>query len=1752
MAGTNFDITANTAQFLQAMAQANKAFETLKDYAEQSGNSIDQALNNMSETARYQGAAVDELGGKFKGLAANIAGVAGIAWGGMQFLKQMTKVRSEIQNTEASLRVFLGSTAKASSFLSELQDAAFWNVFEFSELSEAANQMLAYGHSSETVIENLQRLSEVASGTGKPLGDIVNLYNRVKSLDKMDTRMLDQFKTMGIDVVQTLADIEGVSTSMIDKSALKFQDLQKALEAQTDEGGMYFGMMMSKMDNVSDKVGALQDKVTTMFNEMGKQTDGVLMKGIDGVTWLVEHWQELADVITVVVGVYGTYKTALLVINSIQKINNAITASGTLFKALMNQATLNLGKSLGLEAVKHGANVVAIQAETKALLAQKAVRMGLIGAIVLGIAAITAALVMLNKDGSSREEKAMAKVNKEYEKFIKNEKEIVDNARNAIRVINDKTASVNELTAAYQALQKIPAFKGKSLAEIQSMSAEEQEKGIRDAEKNSAVDAAKKVLDKTKDDNKNFIESSMRNAGKTEEKMLQSAEIGEAIGGRAQKKFEESIAAAEQYAQTRISTLNDIASVQDKKDNLTEWIKVLEEENKSVKKNTLDYAQNVKQIMLYKKERAELEKKEATTYSVESQVNQAAENLAAAEEEVRKIQSGEKVVDDPAKRIEEQNKIISNAKSQLKELTGFEFKLSGKDYKDVTDEIEKEQIALAKIADQEKDGITPELEQQKKLHQDQLNKLQAEKKIMDESPELTYKFDMSLDDISSERATLQARLDVISQQLSVNPTVELIIEQQKLEEEKKKLENAYKLRTGMTDEAWGEYKARRSALMEEQKLRDSQIKSERQKIEATKQLALEQLKLDNAEYRRTHTGKSDPAYAKKKQNILLQAQLDIENLDKQLDDWLRAKNKETKELEYDFGIKQLEHAIELEKDWNKKLEMQDELREKNLQHIKEEGEEIKKNELGAYTDADLFSAYTNYRNADNSEGMQKSINDYVELMKGKGISVNYDDVLKSFIDMSNKAEAIDKQTNIKMGQQRAEYAKQDQTMLLDMTANYLKYEEQRLAITSQYNAMRKKVENDSTLSDEQKQEMLTNLDNWQKDSLKNLSDGIADKIFDWKGIWGNAEKVSITSVRNIIKRLQDAAKTIGGGGTVSDEDKNILAEELGLTKKQVEDMLTNTKSLEEVTERFFSMYDSKMMNLSGNATQDVATFFNTFKDKCQKGMKSSDAFKESLKEMFTLENLGGLLQGISSVVSTISNGLKQIAEATDSAQMSDAAEVIGGIAQNFAAAGQGAATGGWIGAIVAGVTDAFGQAFQAITESIKGSKEVIRLAKAYKQELKEIRYEKEMSDNGDTIFGGSDYGNLVAALNALKDINGEIAKQQGLFSNLEGNIDSLTSLYDVEAAGKAADYFSQAWWGVADIFTFGIENAFKGKKQIEEFYKLISDEDKETIETLSNGRVEEFLKSVQETGNALGSMQIRVAKYGKNKWQTLADLAPDIWNEDGSVNTEALDAFLNTYGEKLTSEQKQLLESIKTDTEAYNQAIEQALSYYEGLFSGVGDNLMDSFVNSFKNGKDAMDDFTDSLEDNLEKWITDIARMAYIQPVLQEMQNMVENALKSGGDVDAAVEDALAYLYNNYGDMQEKTTSFLQEAKEKYDAAYGTDLFNDDTNPQADKGGLQSMSQDSADELNARFTALQLEGAHVVTAANALSDSVAALQYNSDRSVMLIQDIDRFQQMAYEQSQEHIDLVRAISDSVTAIAKDTARLKAIETNTNKL
>ena len=318
-----------------AITEAAKEVEDLDKELKKTIDSYGKLLDDFGDTRN-----IDDLGDALGGLQEKIQKLQRISILGFglnevkQFLSKAFETRSYFQDIESSMQVFLGSAEKAAQFTDELRDYAWYNMFEFSDLAQASQQLIAYGNDVEDVIPIINKLSEVATATKAPLGEFVSMYNRAKNLGGVDSKSMQTWAAHGL----VLNDILEEMGENVDGTSVSFEQLDRVLDYVTQDGQMFGGIMENMMDNLSSSYGQLQDDLANMFNEIGESLQGVFKTGIETASFLVDHYKVLGKAISGLVTAYGTYRASLLVVNALADINKAKAASETVATYVLTKA----------------------------------------------------------------------------------------------------------------------------------------------------------------------------------------------------------------------------------------------------------------------------------------------------------------------------------------------------------------------------------------------------------------------------------------------------------------------------------------------------------------------------------------------------------------------------------------------------------------------------------------------------------------------------------------------------------------------------------------------------------------------------------------------------------------------------------------------------------------------------------------------------------------------------------------------------------------------------------------------------------------------------------------------------------------------------------------------------------------------------------------------------------------------------------------------------------------------------------------------------------------------------------------------------------------------------------------------------------------------------------------------------------------------------------------------------------------------
>ncbi len=285
--------------------------------------------------------------------------------------KQIMDVRNQFQQLEIAFGTMLKSQEKAAILMKDLTKFAAETPFGLQSAASGAKQLLAYGSTSDTVIRELTMLGDVAAGTGQQIGDLVYLYGTLRTQGRAYLMDIRQFAGRGIPIYDELAKVLNTSKDKVNEfvSAGKvgFKEVEQAFKNMTAQGGLYGGLMEAQSKSIGGRLEALKDNIDSIFNQIGKDSEGFIYKSIDGINTLVENYETVGKVLLELVAIYGAYRAALIITVALQNVSN-IRAYAAAF--------IETARSLGIATAAQTAFNTSIKANPYALAAAAVVALG--------------------------------------------------------------------------------------------------------------------------------------------------------------------------------------------------------------------------------------------------------------------------------------------------------------------------------------------------------------------------------------------------------------------------------------------------------------------------------------------------------------------------------------------------------------------------------------------------------------------------------------------------------------------------------------------------------------------------------------------------------------------------------------------------------------------------------------------------------------------------------------------------------------------------------------------------------------------------------------------------------------------------------------------------------------------------------------------------------------------------------------------------------------------------------------------------------------------------------------------------------------------------------------------------------------------------------------------------------------------------------------------------------------------------------
>ena len=290
MGTLKFDITGDNTSVLKAFRGVQEGVSQTARVVEQQCQSIEDVFNRIK----------------------SVVSVAFAGFTAKEIISTLGTVRGEFQQFEIAFETMLGSGQKAKAMISDLAKLAATTPFDMKGVVNGAKQLLAYGFAANEITDTMRRLGDVSAGLGLNLQDLTWLYGTTMVQGRLFTRDLMQFTGRGIPLTEELAKQFGVTkdkvSELVTAGKVGFPEVKKAIESLTNEGGKFGGLMEKQSHSITGQISNIQDTIEMAINDLGTQTEGLMNDALDITSTVIDHWKEIGEVILAAASAIGLYK----------------------------------------------------------------------------------------------------------------------------------------------------------------------------------------------------------------------------------------------------------------------------------------------------------------------------------------------------------------------------------------------------------------------------------------------------------------------------------------------------------------------------------------------------------------------------------------------------------------------------------------------------------------------------------------------------------------------------------------------------------------------------------------------------------------------------------------------------------------------------------------------------------------------------------------------------------------------------------------------------------------------------------------------------------------------------------------------------------------------------------------------------------------------------------------------------------------------------------------------------------------------------------------------------------------------------------------------------------------------------------------------------------------------------------------------------------------------------------------------------
>lgn len=586
-------------------------------------------------------------------------------------------------------------------------------------------------------------------------------------------------------------------------------------------------------------------------------------------------------------------------------------------------------------------------------------------------------------------------------------------------------------------------------------------------------------------------------------------------------------------------------------------------------------------------------------------------------------------------------------------------------------------------------------------------------------------------------------------------------------------------------------------------------------------------------------------------------------------------------------------------------------------------------------------------------------------------------------------------------------------------------------------------------------------------SLQSLGKSYLDTFFTSQGINMNDLK------DKSFGQLQEMLDKLNGidSDNLIPEDVVRRAKELGVNVQPVLDFIRQSidAKKQDILGAMFQDISAKANAYTASLSDIEGTFNrirelkNTIEYKKSLGLDTSADEKSlvSQTELFKrqLKSPAMWMEGIAKATKTAAGYMKEFAEATGNTKLGDMADEMSAFAQNLGAAAEGFEQGGWIGAIVSGVSDMIEQTVSGIMQAKAYAEQLRQTMEEYRRQLTLNRLALKDSDYS-SPFGEKSIAKTMDAYKKSKDAIKEYSRYVSeQMEKPEKEMKRRSIGLQVFVPGLSAGY---GVWG---------EETQKSKAAMRAYLNGYNKLQGMMVKTSSKNGWQKFWGA-------------------QDKYTALKDLVPDLWDENGEFNVENATAFLNT-SKQLTDEQKKQIQYAIDLKNAYDDAIKAIDEQIESTFGDMASELTDIIYDSVLNGSDAWDSFRQKGSETILQLGKELMQEMLMTEYLETYRKPLQEAYKSD-DIKTTQEKIREITKNMYGGLM-NLVPMLQESAESWIEWMKNEGFDPTASGASLANGIKSITEDTANLLASYINAIRSDVSQIRSMQAGMQASLSSL-----------------------------------------------------------